>query len=102
MSPLHRGGEDGKGDNRYELPSSGARIRDCIGSTASAHAGRGARCVLIVFIDDATSRLTALRCAPAESTKATMETLWEHVAKLGRLVSVYSDKHSIFKVDRSG
>ena len=32
--------------------------------------GRGPRCTLIVFIDDATSRLTALRFAPAETTKA--------------------------------
>ena len=54
--------------------------------------GRGARCTLIVFIDDATSRLTALRFAPVESTKATMETLREHLAKPGRPVSVYSDK----------
>ena len=64
--------------------------------------GRGARCTLIVFIDDATSQLTALRFAPVESTKATMETLREHLARLGRPVSIYSDKHSIFRVNRSG
>ncbi len=32
--------------------------------------GRGPRCTLIVFIDDATSRLTALHFAPVESGKA--------------------------------
>ncbi len=32
--------------------------------------GRAPRCALIMFIDDATGRLTALHMAPAESTKA--------------------------------
>jgi hypothetical protein len=36
---------------------------------------RGPRCTLIVFIDDATSALMALRFAPAETTRAYMETL---------------------------
>ena len=36
---------------------------------------RGPRCTLIVFIDDATSALMALRFVPAETTRAYMETL---------------------------
>ena len=51
---------------------------------------------------EAPRRLTALRFAPVESTRATMETLREHVTKLGRPVSVYSDKHRLFRVNRSG
>ncbi|MBU2754281.1 helix-turn-helix domain containing protein, partial [Acidithiobacillus sp. CV18-3] len=37
--------------------------------------GRGPRRTLIVFIDDATSELLALRFAPAETTQAYLETL---------------------------
>jgi hypothetical protein len=67
--------------------------------------GRGPYCTLIVFIDDATSRLLALRFAPAETTQAYMETLSDYLSLHGRPVALYSDKHSIFRVnhpDREG
>lgn len=60
---------------------------------------RGPRCTLIVFIDDATSELMALYFAPAETTRAYMETLRDYLAKYGRPVALYSDKHSIFRVN---
>ena len=66
---------------------------------------RGPRCTLIVFIDDATSRLMALRFAEAETTEAYMRTLRGYLDQHGRPVAVYSDKHSIFRVnqrDREG
>ncbi len=67
--------------------------------------GRGPRCTLIVFIDDATSKLMALRFAPTETTRVYMETLQAYLAEHGRPVALYSDKHSIFRVnhpDREG
>ena len=66
---------------------------------------RGRRCTLIVFIDDATSRLMALRFAEAETTEAYMRTLRGYLGQHGRPVAIYSDKHSIFRVnqkDREG
>jgi transposase len=63
---------------------------------------RGPRCTLIVFIDDATSRLTALHFVPTETTQAYMETLREHLDQHGRPVAIYSDKHSIFRVNHPG
>ena len=66
---------------------------------------RGPRCTLLVFIDDATSELMALRFAPAETTQAYMETLRGYLTWHGRPVAIYSDKHSIFRVnhpDREG
>jgi transposase len=60
---------------------------------------RGPRCTLIVFIDDATSQLLALRLVPAETTRAYMETLSAYLAQHGRPVALYSDKHSIFRVN---
>lgn len=66
---------------------------------------RGPRCCLIVFIDDATSALGALRFVPVESTQAYMETLAVYLRLHGRPVALYSDRHSIFRVnqpDRDG
>lgn len=60
---------------------------------------RGPRCTLIVFIDDATGRLMALRFVPAETTQAYLETLGQYLGKHGRPVALYSDKHSIFRVN---
>lgn len=60
---------------------------------------RGPRCTLIVFIDDASSRLLALRFAPTETTQAYMETLRDYLAQHGRPVAFYSDKHSIFRIN---
>jgi len=61
---------------------------------------RGPQCVLIAFIDDATSRLLALRFAPAETTQAYMETLRDCLRRHGRPVELYSDRHGIFRVNR--
>ena len=61
--------------------------------------GRGPRCTLIVFIDDATSRLTALQFAPAETTKAYLGALKAHVLAHGLPLAFYSDRHGIFRVN---
>jgi len=67
--------------------------------------GRGPRCTLLVFIDDATGQLLAMRFVPSETTEAYMHTLSEYLDRYGRPVAFYSDKHSIFRVnhpDREG
>jgi len=61
--------------------------------------GRGPRCTLIVFIDDATGRLTQLRFAPAETTRAYLEALEAHVLAHGLPLAFYSDRHGIFRVN---
>ncbi len=60
---------------------------------------RGPRMTLIVFIDDATGRLTALRFAAAETTRAYVETLRDHVLAHGVPLAFYSDRHGIFRVN---
>jgi hypothetical protein len=81
--------------------------RPCLGELVqidgSPHAwfeDRGPRCTLIVFIDDATGRLLALHFAPAETTWAYLRTLGQYLSQHGRPVALYSDKHSIFRVNR--
>ncbi len=62
---------------------------------------RGPRCTLIVFIDDASGRLLALRFAPSETTQAYMETLKAYLAEHGRPLALYSDRHGIFRHNSS-
>lgn len=61
--------------------------------------GRAPGCTLIVFIDDATSALQGLQFVPSETTRAYMEQLAQYLAAHGRPVALYSDKHSIFRVN---
>ncbi len=61
---------------------------------------RGERCTLLVFIDDATSRLMQLRFVPSESTDSYFEVLGTYLASHGCPVAFYSDKHSVFRVNR--
>lgn len=61
--------------------------------------GRGERCTLIVFIDDVTSKLLALRFAPAETTRAYLEALRGYALEHGLPLAFYSDRHGIFRVN---
>lgn len=60
---------------------------------------RGPRCTLIVFIDDATSRLMALHFVPSETTRSYLETLRDYILNYGRPLALYSDRHGIFRVN---
>jgi transposase len=55
-------------------------------------------CTLLVFVDDATSRLMELRFVVSESTFAYFEALKAYLGCHGKPVAFYSDKHSIFRV----
>jgi hypothetical protein len=61
--------------------------------------GRAERCTLIVFIDDATSRLLSLRFAPSETTRAYLLSLKDCIEAYGLPLAFYSDKHGIFRVN---
>ena len=61
--------------------------------------GRGPKCTLIVFIDDATSQLTALYFAPSETTAAYLAALRMQVLAHGCPLAFYSDRHGIFRVN---
>lgn len=59
--------------------------------------GRGPYCSLLVFIDDATSALMALKFMPSETTFGYLDCLRSYIDDHGLPVSLYSDKHSIFR-----
>ena len=61
---------------------------------------RGEPCTLLVFVDDATSRLMQLRFVPSESTSSYFEALESYLQDHGCPVAFYSDKHSVFRMNR--
>ena len=58
---------------------------------------RTPRCTLLVFIDDATSRLMQLHFVPTESAFAYFEATRAYLEQHGKPVAFYSDKPSIFR-----
>ena len=81
--------------------------RECCGDLVqidgSPHAwfeDRGPRCSLLVFIDDATGRLMATGFYAEETMEAYMAMLRCYLAAHGRPVALYSDRHSVFRVNR--
>ena len=63
---------------------------------------RGDRCVLLVFIDDATGRFMELRFCLSESTFNYFLCARSYFKRIGKPVAFYSDKASIFRVNQKG
>ncbi len=61
---------------------------------------RAEPCTLLVFVDDATSKLMQLRFVPSESTESYFAALRGYLNEHGCPVASYSDKHSVFRVVR--
>ena len=59
--------------------------------------GRGPRCTLIAFIDDATSRVMAAGFVAVESSQAYLDALYAYVSAYGCPAALYSDRHGIFR-----
>lgn len=63
---------------------------------------RGPKCTLLVYIDDATSRLLELRFVLSESTFDYFIATKRYLGQFGKPVAFYSDKHAVFRVNRPG
>jgi hypothetical protein len=61
--------------------------------------GRSDYCTLLVFIDDATSKVQLARFFPAETTFAYFSMMELYIERYGKPLAIYSDKHGIFKVN---
>lgn len=83
--------------------------RDCFGELiqidGSQHRwfeGRGPRCTLLVYIDDATGRLMELRFTDSETTFDYFHSTRRYLERHGKPVAFYSDKHTVFRVNNVG
>jgi transposase len=81
--------------------------RACLGELVqidgSDHAwfeGRGPKCTLLVYIDDATGQLLELWFVPDETSFAYFEASRHYFERYGKPVAFYSDKHGIFRVNQ--
>jgi len=62
--------------------------------------GRGPRCVLLVFIDDASSRILYAKFVTVEDTLNLMAAAKAYLLLHGRPIAWYVDKDSIYKINR--
>lgn len=83
--------------------------RDCVGELVQIDGSqhwwfedRGPQCTLLVFIDDATSRLMHLQFVSAESTFDYFAATRTYLQRYGKPVAFYSDKHATFRVNKVG
>ena len=81
--------------------------RACVGELiqldGSDHAwfeDRGPRCVLLIYIDDATSRILSGEFVGVEDTVTLLRTTHAYLRRAGRPVAFYVDKDSIYRVNR--
>ena len=96
-------GKSRKEKRVYQRRVRRSRFGDLLQGDGSRHAwfeDRGEECSIVIFIDDASSRITSGRFVPAETTEAYQEVLEEHLSKYGRPLALYVDKHSIFRTSR--
>lgn len=83
--------------------------RDCLGEPVQIDGSerwwfedRGPQCTLLVYIDDATSRLMLLRFVESEAAFDCFKAPRSHRETHGRPVALYSDKHGIFRIAGRG
>ncbi len=91
-------------DRRLPRPHQPRARRPCLGELVQIDGcdhewfeGRAPRCVLLVYVDDATSRLMQLRFVESESAFDYFDATRSYLEKHGRPVAFYSDKHSVFR-----
>lgn len=80
--------------------------RDCLGELiqidGSHHdwfEGRSDKCCLLVYIDDATSKIMSLKFTNSENSLDYMALTREYITEHGKPTAFYSDKHAVFKVN---
>jgi hypothetical protein len=61
---------------------------------------RGPTCVVLVYVDDATSRLMLVLFTGVESTFAYFEATRQYLALYGKPLAFYSDKASVFRINQ--
>ena len=83
---------------RVRRPSFGELIQ-IDGSHHDWFEGRGDKCCLLVFIDDATSRIVGLRFEEEETTAGYFTLCRSTLERYGRPLAYYSDKFGVFRVN---
>ncbi len=64
--------------------------------------GRAPKCTLLVYIDDATGKLMECQFVQSESTFTYFDSTRRYLDVHGKPVAFYSDKHSVFRINKKG
>jgi transposase len=91
-----------KRDEPHPMRLRRERLGELVQIDGSPHAwfeDRAPKCTLLVYVDDATSRLMELLFVPAETTAAYFTATRHYLEQHGRPLAFYSDKNGIFKVN---
>jgi transposase len=91
---------EGKVYQRRERRSRFGELLQGDGSPDDWFEGRGEKCSLLQFVDDATGTITAARFEPTETTAGYLRLLKSHLKKFGRPLALYVDKHAVFRVNK--
>lgn len=86
----------------HQLRERRGRLGELIQIDGSPHdwfEGRAAKCTLLVFVDDATSRLMHLQLVAAETTFSYFAAVRAYLTTFGKPLAFYSDKFSVFRVN---
>lgn len=86
----------------HQLRERRARVGELIQIDGSPHdwfEGRAPKCTLLVFVDDATSRLMHLQFVAAETTFNYFAAVRSYITRFGKPLAFYSDKFSVFRVN---
>jgi transposase len=86
----------------HQLRERRARLGELVQIDGSPHdwfEGRTSKCTLLVFVDDATSRLMYLQFVDAETTFNYFAAVRSYLTQFGKPLAFYSDKLGVFRVN---
>jgi transposase len=86
----------------HQLRERRARLGELVQIDGSPHnwfEGRAPKCTLLVFVDDASSRLMYLQFVEAETTFNYFAGVRSYLTEFGKPLAFYSDKFGVFRVN---
>lgn len=84
---------------RHRRPCIGELIQ-IDGSDHDWFEGRDPNCTLLIYVDDATSRIMQLLFTKSESTFSYYQATRAYLEKHGKPIALYSDKASVFRINK--
>jgi hypothetical protein len=88
----------------YQLRERRSREGELIQIDGSPHdwfEGRRKKCSLLLCVDDATGKIMAGYFAPSETIWSYFTLMKKYLGSHGRPIALYSDKHAVFRVNKS-
>ena len=89
----------------YQLRERRPREGELVQIDGSPHdwfEGRAPKCTLLKCVDDATGKMLAALFVPSEALWPYYALMKQYIRNQGRPLALYSDKHGVFKVNKSG